>query len=282
VTKKLDPPDRPEFAGRLFARIQALRAAAPPLRSGLVAPQLRLLTRQLAEADELGIQPPAELAQVVPLLGAWLEQPTDPGQHELADRLGAICYPLRHALRRPRTELLIEQMANLRAGLRVRGRPEALARVDRLRGRLADPDVDLTAAADDLAALEAELFPDEVEEEAALAPGHMRFHPRFSEFSEQDLGMVPEALLRARRLVRLFNLSGGRRDRKKLRTGSAPLFELRHRTAQHGGIRVFYRQEADGWVALAAMSKYDDRQQRDAIERVLGSFPPPESRSGAP
>jgi hypothetical protein len=31
---------------------------------------------------------------------------------------------------------------------------------------------------------------------------------------------------------------------------------------------VFYERRGRGWQALAAMSKYDDRQQREAIERV--------------
>ena len=50
------------------------------------------------------------------------------------------------------------------------------------------------------------------------------------------------------------------------------LFELRHRTAHSGGLRVFYERDGRAWRALAAMSKYDDRQQREAIERVRHYF----------
>ena len=74
-------------------------------------------------------------------------------------------------------------------------------------------------------------------------------------------------------MVDLFNLSGGRRDRKRLKGSAAGgLFELRHRTTTVGGLRVFYRREGSGWLALAAMSKYDDRQQQEAIDRVARSF----------
>ena len=101
----------------------------------------------------------------------------------------------------------------------------------------------------------------------------MQLHPDFQRFSSEELGMLPEALRRALEMVRLFNLSGGRRDRKRLKGKRAhDLFELRHRTAHTGGLRVFYERNGRGWMALAAMSKYDDRQQRDAIERVRLHF----------
>ncbi len=275
--KKLVATDHPEFAGRLFARLQGLRAAAPELRRPLIAQQLRLLSAQLAEAAELTVAVPAELADVLPRLGAWLQQPSEPGETALADFLGAVCYPLRSALRAPRVDALIEQLSRLRAELRVLGRAAPQARADQLRARLADPDVDLAEAAEALAELAAELDapdPDRSPADASAAPpaGQMRFHPDFDAFSRAELGILPEALVRARRLVRLFNLSGGKRDRKRLKAGGGALFELRARTSAHGGLRVFYRRSGDGWEALAAMSKYDDRQQRDAIARVLGEF----------
>ncbi len=273
VSKKLVGHEHPEFAGRLFARIQGLRAASAELRSPRIAPQLRLLTHQLVEAAELGVELPAKLEDVVPLLGGWLDQPSEPAESELADRLGAICYPLMHALRRPRIDRLVAELAKVKAALRVLGRPEPLAQADHLRALLGDPSVDLEQAAAQLAALAAGLAPAEAADEpGAATAGTMRFHPDFDGFSVQELGMLPEALLRARQLVRLFNLAGGRRDKKRLRTGGGAFFELRHRTAQHGGIRVFYRRDGDGWLAVAAMSKYDDRQQREAIDRVVSRF----------
>jgi len=274
IAKKLVGPSHPDFAGRLFARIQALRATSPELRTEGVAAPLRLLVGQLAEAAELGSELPAELGEVIPLLGSWLEQPSAPAQSDLADRLGAISYPLMHALRRPRIDRLIEQLGAVRAELRVQGRAELRARADQLRARLADPDVDLARAAEDLGALardQADSDP-KLDPGAATEPGRMRVHPDFDAFSVNELGMLPEAVLRARQLVRLFNLSGGRRDKKRLRASDGAWFELRHRTTQHGGIRVFYRRDGDGWLATAAMSKYDDRQQRMAIERVLARF----------
>ncbi len=101
----------------------------------------------------------------------------------------------------------------------------------------------------------------------------MSFHADFERFSVDELGIRSDALRRSRELVRLFNLSGGRRDRKRLKGKDAQgLFELRHRTSTVGGLRVFYRRAGAGWIALAAMSKYDDRQQQEAIERVARHF----------
>lgn len=274
VAKKLVAHDHPEFAGRLFARIQSLRAAAPALRSPRIAPQLRLLTRQLAEAAELGVELPEELETVVGLLGGWLDQPSEVAESDLADRLGAICYPLMHALRRPRLDRIVHDLAQTKAHLRVLSQPEALALADQLRARLGDPSADLDHAAADLAALAASIGSPQTPDspEPPPAPGTMRYHEDFDRFSVHELGMLPEALLRARQLVRLFNLAGGRRDKKRLRSGGGTFYELRHRTAQHGGIRVFYRRDGDGWIAVAAMSKYDDRQQREAIDRVVSRF----------
>jgi hypothetical protein len=270
VGKPLPDPSHGSFCGRLFGRLQELRAAAPSLRQPPLAGQLRGLSRELASAADLGVSASAEMGLVVPTLGEHLAGPTEAGAVELASWLEGLRDPLRVALRAPRGGLLGEELSRLTVRVRVAGRADLLEVASRIRADLADPQSDLDGLAQRLAVLAAGLEPPAVE---VAEPGLMRLHPEFDAFSRDELGIQPEALRRARDLVRLFNLSGGRRDRKRLKGKTArSLFELRHRTARMGGLRVFYRRDAGGWLALAAMSKYDDRQQQEAIDRVVGYF----------
>lgn len=270
VAKALPGADQEAFPGRLFARLQALRAAAPTLRQAPLAAQLRGLLRELGAAADLGVRAPAELERLLPSLGDHLAAPAPEGAAELAAWLGQARDPLRLALRAPRTERLAGELSRVAVRLRMAGRAGLLPEVSRLRAELADPGSDLDGLARRLLELDSILEPpaEEVPE-----PGLMRLHGEFDAFSLEELGILPEALRRARELVRLFNLSGGQRDRKRLKgKGARSLFELRHRTARLGGLRVFYRREGAGWLALAAMSKYDDRQQQEAIDRIVGHF----------
>ena len=270
VGKRLPEVADPSFCGRLFGRLQELRAAAPPLRDPPLAGQLRGLLRELAAAADLGVPATGELAKLLPGLGAYLERPSESGAVELASWLAGVRDPLRVALRAPRADRLKEELGRLAVRIRVAGRADLSEQAGRLRAALADPGGDLDDLVRRLVALASALEPPAEEVEA---PGQMSFHPEFDAFSQDELGILPEALRRARELVRLFNLSGGQRDRKRLKgRGARSLFELRHRTARTGGLRVFYRREGGGWLALAAMSKYDDRQQQAAIERVAGYF----------
>lgn len=267
VDKSL-PADHPNFAGRLSARLLSLRAAAPSLREPPLAGELRALQRQLAEAADLEVSPPPELGDLLPRLGRLLRAPSDEGRGEVAHWLGAVRHTLAFDLGAPRRSALATALAGAVADLRVRGESRHLATVDRLKATLANPDADLDALEEQVVAL---TLPVAEATDDAPAAGAMTFHAEFDRFSGDELGISPGALARARNLVRLFNLAGGRRDRKRLRTADE-LFELRHRTSRDGGLRVFYRRRSNGWVALAAMSKFDDRQQQDAIEAVLRHF----------
>ncbi len=270
VSKAMPAATDEVFAGRLFARLQGLRAAAPPLREAPLAGQLRALLTELASAAELDVRAPAELEEVLPRVGALLAGSGAQSVAGIAGWLEQARAPLAVALREPRTLLLGEEVSRLAVRARIAGRTELGPEVSRLRAALADPASDLDALARRLVELATALEPppeDKVEQ------GLMRFHEDFDAFSTEELGILPEALRRARDLVRLFNLSGGQRDRKRLKgKGARSLFELRHRTARLGGLRVFYRREGSCWVALAAMSKYDDRQQQEAIDRILNRF----------
>jgi len=170
---------------------------------------------------------------------------------------------------------LEREIGALASQIRLGDDDSLLDRVSRLRAELADPQSDLDAI--DLATgeLQDALLnqSSHSETEGASEETLMVFHPEFDVFSIEQLGIRSDALRRARGLVRLFNLSGGQRDRKRIKgTAGAGLFELRHRTSTVGGLRVFYRRERSRWLALAAMSKYDDRQQQEAIERVARHF----------
>lgn len=264
------PPADPAFPGWLFGRIQGLRAAAPALRGPGLAGQLRGLCAELAMAADLCVQAPEDLGQLLPRLATWLLDPAPSGAGELAAWVEQARHPLRVAIRAPRAGRLATEIAALSARLRAAGRADLADRSLRLRPVLADPGSDLEVLDREIADLSRAL---DAPAAARPVPGLMRLHPDFEAFSVEDLGILPEALRRAREMVRLFNLSGGKRDRKRLRnTGQLALFELRHRAARLGGLRVFYVREGDGWVALAAMSKYDDRQQQEAIGRVLARF----------
>jgi hypothetical protein len=270
VSKGLVAPDDPRFAGRLFARIQALRAAAPPLRKAPVAGQLRGLSGELAAAAELEVGAPPDLGFLKDALRLYLEGPDEDNAARLADWLESARAPLQVALRGPRTQEQVEQLGQLQARIRVAGRDDLSDQAGRIGALLRDPGTDLDEVGAAIAGLAGLLErPAEVVEQ----PGLMRLHAEFEAFSLDELGMRPEALARALAMVRLFNLSGGQRDRKRLKGKLAQgLYELRHRTARQGGLRVFYRRDGDGWLALAAMSKYDDRQQHEAIARVAGHF----------
>ena len=270
VAKALPAADQEVFAGRLFARLQGLRAAAPPLREAPLAGQLRGLLQQLGSAADLGVAAPADLQRLLPALGDHLAAPQPDGARELAAWLEQARAPLALSLRAPRAEALSEEVGRVAVRLRIAGRSDLLPALSRLRADLADPSSVLDDLARRLVELAGLLEPPD---EETVEPGLMRLHDEFDAFSLDELGILPEALRRARELVRLFNLSGGQRDRKRLKgKGARSLFELRHRTARLGGLRVFYRRDGAGWLALAAMSKYDDRQQQEAIDRVLGHF----------
>lgn len=268
-------PDSPDLPGVLHDRLLDLRAAAPPLRDEALAPLLRALTAALSRAADLSVALPdalaVALAGVPELLGGAIE--TGSIAHA-AEALRPAVRALQATLRIPRRDALDAELRAARGEARARGDRDELARLAALQARLAaaegraDPDGELDAIDE---ALPAPDPPDVVEPEL---PSLMRLHPDFARFSTEELGLRPDALRRARLLVDLFNQTGGRRDRKRLKGQASGLFELRHRTRHLGGLRVFYRRTRDGWEALAAMSKYDERPQRAAIARILTAFPP--------
>jgi hypothetical protein len=183
-------------------------------------------------------------------------------------------------VRQPRQEALARELGVLASQARLSEGTEVLDAISRLRAELADPQGDLDKIDNATGELQQRLLrgsaiPAATDEAQADLMG---FHQDFDRFSLDELGIRHDALRRARGLVRLFNLSGGQRDRKRLKGATAAgLFELRHRTSTVGGLRVFYRREGSCWLALAAMSKYDDRQQQEAIDRVARFFSRPDS-----
>jgi hypothetical protein len=257
----------------LWTRIQDLRAASEELRQPPLAGALRRALDVLADAAPLESLPDPRgavlLAAIEPVLAG-----AAPSTEAIAADVEAWMAPLLHALREPRRGALHRELALLDADLRIRGDAAARDTVGALRARVdaavADPS-SLEALHAELAALRR---PDEaLAADAPAGPGLMTVHPDFDAFSLDDLAIRPEGLRQAYTLVRLFNLAGGQRDRKRLKgTGGMALFELRKRTEHLGGIRVFYRPLAGGWQALAAMSKYDDRQQDQAIQRIVTRF----------
>lgn len=288
----------PRFPATVWTRVQALRAASPDLRQHPLAGALRALQDQISRAADLVAElddAPEELVlawssltDLPEQLSLYLADPDASAAHEFAQWLDQNIAPLRVAVRVPRAKQLREELDKLAALCRIHNEPSLLDYPNRLRADLArattddDPDAALDAidqAIDelgaDLSTRDPHATPASADKEK-VSRGLMRFHPEFENFSTEELGTRTDALRRAREMVRLFNLSGGQRDRKKLKgKGAMELFELRHRTAHTGGLRVFYRPDRGNWLALAAMSKYDDRHQRDAIDRIRTHFAEP-------
>jgi len=275
LSKSLVASNHPNFCARLWSRLQSLRAANDSMREAPLAGEVRALLQQLSRAAELEVAAPPALDELLGRLSDHLIDPTKSGAANLANWIATARDPLRISVRQPRQKALGHELGVLASQARLRDGTNFLEAVSRLRAELADPESDLDAIDAATGALQEALAhrPDPTDVVVDPAPDLMEFHPDFDRFSLDDLGIRPDALRRARRLVRLFNLSGGRRDRKRLKGSSAEgLFELRHRTATVGGLRVFYRREGASWLALAAMSKFDDRQQQEAIDRVARVF----------
>lgn len=309
VAKALPAASSEAFPGSLWSRIQQLRAAAPALRRAPLAARIRqlqellsraadfLASRQesLEENREAETSPDeavaeitaacAGLSEVMTRLGAYLEEAEKSAATKVGNWLEGQIDPLRIAVREPRALQLEAELLRLGALARAQDRQALIAVASQLRAAVArartadDGDLAFGEIDTRLSELRRSIYegPSAAESTDAGGPqadsGTMVLHAEFERFSCEELGMLPDALRRALEMVRLFNLSGGRRDRKRLRGKKArDLFELRHRTAHSGGLRVFYERHGQGWRALAAMSKYDDRQQREAIERVRGHF----------
>jgi len=275
LSKSIVSHDNPEFCARLWSRIQSLRAAHPGMREPPLAGEIRTLQELLSRAAELGVLSPPSFEELLSRLAKHLNAPSTQSARDLAAWIAVERDPIRVDVRRPRQELLERELGVLASQARLVDGAPLLERISRLRSELADPASDLDKIDATTGELQALLL-----EEAIIDGGDenqhedlMGFHPDFDNFSTEELGIRTDALRRARGLVRLFNLSGGQRDRKRLKGATAAgLFELRHRTSTVGGLRVFYRRDGAGWLALAAMSKYDDRQQQEAIERVARHF----------
>ncbi len=258
-------------ASQAATALHDLRASAPSLRRPPLASRLRRATHLLADATEAaGITP-----QVEPLFGPLAAHLRDdkPAEHAVA-ALDLWAQQLEADLREPRHHRFTAEVRALRAELRVAGRRDLLDELDQLQAQgdgAFGESGDLEPVQDALLALRARL----TVQHCGPAAGEMTRHADFDRFSRDELGIRPEALRRAHELVELFNRAGGRRDRKRLRSGGeAMIFELRKRSDALGGLRVFYRPRSGGWEALAAMTKFDDRQQREAIHKVLSRFAP--------
>jgi len=310
VSKSVPPTSTAKFPGAAWNRIQSIRAAAPDLRQPPVAKRIRQLQELLSRAADLldthgsehhQEQPESQAAPnsariideitagcepldgLIEMIGEYLRGPSKASGEQLALWLEQHMDPLRVAVREPRAMALSVELDRVIALARAQTRHDIIDRGAQLRSSISrartDADADSRFAEIDqgLTELNEALYESNAEsqpsESTAHSDGRMELHPDFERFSCEELGMLPDALRRALGMVRLFNLSGGRRDRKRLKGKKArDLFELRHRTAHTGGLRVFYERNGRGWMALAAMSKYDDRQQRDAIERVRSHF----------
>ena len=250
--------------------LQRLRAAAEGLRRPPCSAALRALSAALSRSADLG-----ESASVpVDVLLATARTVLEGGDAQTAaDTWLGNAQALELTLSAPRRAALHREVRRLRAaarGAEDTGTVEELSALAAELAALADDD---DAGFDRIeAALRTTAPP--VAETPEEPAGSMRFHDDFNRFSLDELQIRPDALRRARELVRLFNASGGRRDRKRLKGPADGLYELRHRTQQYGGLRVFYRRDGSGWLALAAMSKYDDRPQRAALKRIQAAFPP--------
>ncbi len=100
----------------------------------------------------------------------------------------------------------------------------------------------------------------------------MRLAADALERSRRDLDTPEWALQEGLRQVSYYNLARGKRDLKMLRgtrDAAGPLWELRHRDARHP-VRVLYRFDASGPVALAILAKQDDAHQRRMLVRIAG------------
>lgn len=100
--------------------------------------------------------------------------------------------------------------------------------------------------------------------------GGMRLAPDALARSARELGTPAWAITEGLRQVRMFELSGGRRDQKALkgtRDARGALWELR----SHGRalpVRVLFRRTAEGPEVVAIFAKEDDEQQQRVIDRV--------------
>jgi len=270
----LDKPPAEE-PGPQWEWLQRLRAAAEDLRRPPISTALRSLSAALSRAADLGVEvavPPLELcaAARVALTDGDAESAAATWAHQAT--------AVEVMLRAPREARLHHELRRLRAEARISGAQDEVRTLSELAQALAavgasdDPDADLQRVDEGLREIDQALHEPEVVR-AEGSTGLMAIHPDFDRFSLDELQIRPDALRRAHELVRLFNASGGQRDRKRLKgPAGQSLFELRHRTRHLGGLRVFYRRLGEGWQALAAMSKYDDRPQRAAISRVLNAF----------
>jgi len=268
-------PSAPDLCAQVSDRVADLRAAAPSLRQAPWTPHLRTLADSLSRAADLELAVEGAFASTIARLPAEIAaglRVADPSSHahDVAWTASELCV----RVRAPRLRALRREVGIARARARAADRGDAERQLSELLAALAaaegspHPDATLDAVDAALSSLDGE--PREAPGEAPL----MTLHPDFDRFSVDELAIRPDALRRARALVRLFNEADGQRDRKRLRGSDArALFELRHRTRHFGGLRVFYRPHGAGWQALAAMSKYDDRPQRAAIARILAAFP---------
>lgn len=273
----------------LASRLQALRASCPALRQPPVAAKLRSLVGELDRAADLddgeGIGEEArtaalDLLRALPsMIRAHVETPTPNHELKLCSALDEALHHLRVALAEPRLDALRTGLRRLGARGRAAFDTEVCDFVSEALARIAAAPID--------AALDALLH--RIEREvagftagqratapgagAAAEPGQMHVHEDFVRFSTEELGLREDHLWRVYEMIDLFNLSGGRRDRKRLKGEAAMgLHELRAKSTFFGALRVFYRRHKEGWIALAAMRKHDERDQNDAIERVARAF----------
>ena len=262
-------------AGPQWEWLQRLRAAAEELRRPPTSTALRALSSALSRAADLGV--PAAVAPQELCAAALLAlDGADP--NAAAATWASQAQTLERSLRAPREARLHRELRRLRAEARLNGDGADVRVLSDLAAVLAgvegaaDPEAELQGVDEALREIDVALHAPQ-DAIACEAAGLMRTHPDFDRFSLDELQIRPDALRRAHELVRLFNVAGGQRDRRRLKGAQAEgLYELRHRTRHLGGLRVFYRRHGDGWQALAAMSKYDDRPQRAAINRVLTAF----------
>ena len=256
--------------GAQWEWLQRLRSSADVLRAPPCSAALRRLSQALSRAADL------QEASVDP--ASWLDPARVVLEQHDAERAAqgwtTQAIALEHALVAPRMATLGRELRRLRARARGRGEKDAVRQLSELAAALGTVTgaVNAEAVLDGVDDALRDLAAPDPESETSTDAGLMRVHPEFDGFSLDALQIRPDALRRARELIRLFNAAGGRRDRKRLKGDAEGLYELRHRTAQYGGLRVFYRRDGDGWLALAAMSKYDDRPQRAAIGKVLAAF----------
>lgn len=273
---------------QIAARIQALRAAAPALRQSPLAARFRALVDELDRAAEAEGDPEREglrgealavLAALPSFLRSYLDAPAVATSRLLEAHLDDSLRALRSWLADARVERLRGALRRLGARGRSDLDTEVCDFVSESLAELASLEIDgrletrLSTFELRLAEFTATQRTVQTTPETPPEPGLMQVHADFARFSIDELGLRPDHLARVYEMIELFNLSGGRRDRKRLKGEAAVgLFELRARSAHFGPLRVFYRRLRDGWIALAAMRKHDERDQNDAIERVARHF----------